>query len=261
MLRVIKSMTILVFLLFINCCVENNSDKLYNSFVNPTAEARPFVRWWWNGNCVEEDEIKRELDVMKAAGIGGVEINSIAMPSHAKNTVAKALQWAGMEWINMVKTASDKAKELGMISDLIVGSGWPFGGRFLEEDETMQRLGIKRQKVNANSVLDIDIDDYLSFKSNYILESGQEKERSDVELISVKLIPVGISTLDEIVDLTPLVSNNKLVYDVELNPPSRIALLKVPDSFHNLNFLTNKISDYEKEIGFYHCRASHYACS
>jgi hypothetical protein len=48
---------------------------------------------------------------------------------------------------------------------------------------------------------------------------------------------------------------------VELNPPSRIALLKVPDSFHNLNFLTNKISDYEKEIGFYHCRASHYACS
>lgn len=207
-------MTILVFLLFINCCVENNSDKLYNSFVNPSAEARPFVRWWWNGNCVEEDEIKRELDVMKAAGIGGVEINSIAMPSHAKNTVAKALQWAGMEWINMVKTASDKAKELGMISDLIVGSGWPFGGRFLEEDETMQRLGIKRQKVNANSVLDIDIDDYLSFKSNYILESGQEKERSDVELISVKLIPVGISTLDEIVDLMPLVSNNKLVYDV-----------------------------------------------
>lgn len=214
MFRIIKSITILVILLFNNCCVENNTDKLYDNFVNPPAEARPFVRWWWNGNCVEENEIKRELDVMKTAGIGGVEINSIAMPSHAKNTGAKSLQWAGMEWIKMLETAVFKAKDLGMMTDLIVGSGWPFGGRFLEEDETMQRLGIKRQEVKANSVLDIDIDDYLSFKSNYILESGQEKEKSDVELISVKLIPVGIKMLDEIVDLMPLVSNNKLVYDV-----------------------------------------------
>ena len=51
------------------------------------------------------------------------------------------------------------------------------------------------------------------------------------------------------------------IHFVELNPPTRIALLKVPDSFYNLNFLTNKISDYEKEIRFSYCGASHHGFS
>ena len=49
-------------------------DELYTLFKDPPSEARPFVRWWWNGDCIEVDELERELDVMKAAGIGGVEI-------------------------------------------------------------------------------------------------------------------------------------------------------------------------------------------
>jgi len=40
---------------------------------------------------------------------------------------------------------------------------------------------------------------------------------------------------------------------VELNPPARIAILKVLDFFYNSKLFTIKISDYEKEIGFYHC--------
>ena len=40
---------------------------------------------------------------------------------------------------------------------------------------------------------------------------------------------------------------------VELNPPARIAVLKVPDSSYTPEFFTNKISEYEKEIGFNYC--------
>lgn len=32
----------------------------------------------------------------------------------------------------MVKVAVDATKERGMIADLIVGSGWPFGAEFLK---------------------------------------------------------------------------------------------------------------------------------
>jgi hypothetical protein len=150
--NIIKSAVITCFCLFLfSCESKHEANSLFEKFQNPAADARPMVRWWWNGNCVEADEIKRELAVMKKAGIGGVEINSIAMPPQAKKTDAKPLQWAGKEWINMVKVASEEAKELGMITDLIVGSGWPFGGRFLKANETMQRLGIKRQFVKANS--------------------------------------------------------------------------------------------------------------
>jgi len=40
------------------------------------------------------------------------------------------------------------------------------------------------------------------------------------------------------------------IADVELNPPSRVAVVKVPDSFYNLKIIHIKIFDYEKEIGF-----------
>jgi len=43
-----------------------------------------------------------------------------------------------------------------------------------------------------------------------------------------------------------------LIQNVELNPCG-IAFLKVPDSFYNSKFLTIKIIDYEKEIGYYYC--------
>ncbi len=53
---------------------------LFQTFSNPEMKYRPQVRWWWNGDKVTAHEILRELDVMKEAGIGGVEINPIAFP-------------------------------------------------------------------------------------------------------------------------------------------------------------------------------------
>src|SRR5210317_968103 len=153
-------LTVFICFFLISCEKNEVDNSLLEKFQNPAADAKPMVRWWWNGNCVEAKEIIRELMVMKEAGIGGVEINSIAMPPQAKKTDAKTLQWAGKEWINMVKVASEEARELGMITDLIVGSGWPFGGRFLKAEETMQRLGVKRQTVKANSTINIDLDEY-----------------------------------------------------------------------------------------------------
>jgi hypothetical protein len=206
------TLLICFFIILFSCQTKDTDNSLFEKFQNPAADARPMVRWWWNGNAVNADEIKRELGVMNKAGIGGIEINSIAMPPHAKKTDAKPLQWAGKEWINMVKIASEEAKELGMITDLIVGSGWPFGGRFLKEDETMQRLGIKKEMAKANSLIDIDLGKYLSFKSHHTPGTINVKETSDVELVSVKLIPVAINSIDEIIDITSEVKNNRLVY-------------------------------------------------
>ena len=214
--KLFKSALIICFgIIVLSCKTKKTDNSLFEKFQNPAADARPMVRWWWNGNCVENDEIKRELAVMKKAGIGGVEINSIAMPPAAKKTSAKPLQWAGKEWINRVKTASEEAKRLGMITDLIVGSGWPFGGRFLKDNETMQRLGIKKQVVKANSDINIDLKQYLSFKSQQTPGTKNFKEYSDVELVSVKLVPVNAKSFGEVIDLTPKVSNNKLIYKTD----------------------------------------------
>ena len=200
---------------FFLCNHTTEDTSLYQHFMNPSAEARPMVRWWWNGNAVEAEEIKRELGVLKKAGIGGIEINSIAMPPHAKQINAKPLQWAGPEWCQMVKIAAQEARKLGMITDLIVGSGWPFGGKFLKQEEIMQRLGIKKQNVKANSTIDIHVDEFLTFKTSLAPGDTKGKNTSDVELQSVKLVPVGINHLDEIIDITSEVKGNQLRYQVD----------------------------------------------
>ena len=61
--------------------------ELYKTFANPDGRHRPYVRWWWNGARVNEQEILRELDVMREAGIGGVEFNTIQFPDQTADTV------------------------------------------------------------------------------------------------------------------------------------------------------------------------------
>ena len=54
--------------------------SLFQYFTSPDNASRPYVRWWWNGDKVEKNELIRELNLLHKAGIGGVEINPIAYP-------------------------------------------------------------------------------------------------------------------------------------------------------------------------------------
>ncbi len=115
-------------------------DGLYEGFRNPPPEARPFVRWWWNGNQVSRDEIVRELDILKAAGFGGVDINPVGMPRVNREPEKLGLTWLSPEWNEVLKFAAGQARQRGLITDLLAGTGWPFGGPFVKPDETIQRI-------------------------------------------------------------------------------------------------------------------------
>ncbi len=134
-----------------------NADPLYQTFQSPPAEARPFMRWWWNGNRLTEAQILRELDAMRAAGVGGVEINPIALHEAAPAPATPALDWLSPEWIRLLKVAVDGARARGMVADLIVGSGWPFGGKFLRVDETVQGLMINPHPLTGPQRVTVDL--------------------------------------------------------------------------------------------------------
>ncbi len=127
-------------------------DELYRGFQSPPASARPFVRWWWNGNRVTAQEALRELDILRDAGIGGVEINAIAMPRAAGenlDAIAPALEWLSPEWNQVVRATVQGVRERGMIADLIIGSGWPFGGRFLQPGELLQLVTVQKERLHG----------------------------------------------------------------------------------------------------------------
>ncbi len=89
---------------------DGSVDQYFKGFQDPPAEARLFVRWWWNGNRLAEKEILRELDVMKEAGIGGVEINPIAFPAGSDPVGYEALTIFEERWLDMLAGGTSRVQ-------------------------------------------------------------------------------------------------------------------------------------------------------
>ena len=215
------SLVLLIASIFLFSCSQrlNNNGKVndvhYSLFQDPPAEARPFMRWWWNGNRLQKAEIVRQLDVLKKAGIGGVEINPIAMPEQADDLGIEPLTWISKEWNEMLRFAALEVKKRGMIADLIVGSGWPFGGEFLEEDETIQRIIMHKIPCSGGEQLNEDLES-LYRKAVAALARSYEAAKS-YEMVFIRLVPSGIQSTSEIIDITDAFKEfNRL----ELNVPA-----------------------------------------
>ena len=52
-------------------------DDLQSSFLNPPADSRIMMRWWWFGPTVEKAQLEREMRLMKEGGIGGFEVQPV----------------------------------------------------------------------------------------------------------------------------------------------------------------------------------------
>jgi hypothetical protein len=202
----------------INACSKQSSNntesELYSGFQNPPAEARPFVRWWWNDNAVEPNELDRELELLKSVGFGGVEINPIAATRASKQDNKDAIVWMSDEWIDMLVHACKKGKDLGLITDMIVGTGWPFGGEFLEHEETCQRITPHSLPYNGNSTIKLSKDELLvRFTEQY---EGTEQfknisKNTTYELFYIYLIPVDCKDKTQAINLKEQIDANGLL--------------------------------------------------
>lgn len=196
MLRPLRRLAPVLLLLVCASCAarqRRSDDPLYAAFREPTPQHRPFVRWWWNGARVDQTEILRELDVMKDSGIGGVEINTIAMADGASPESLAAFParpWLSPEWNELVRVAAAGAHARGMSADLIVGSGWPFGGMFLTPGEQIQRVRVIKRVVEGPAAFDEAIDSLV--KTGRRL--GDEAPPASRKVIAARLLPQGSLT-------------------------------------------------------------------
>ena len=122
---------------------EGSQHDLRTNFENPLAMARPMVRWWWPGGDVTNEEIARELRIIKDAGLGGVEIQSFKdglNPAPTAEVARRVDSFLTPEWFNHVKYAIEEGGRLGLDVDLTFGSGWPFGGPYIPLELSSQKL-------------------------------------------------------------------------------------------------------------------------
>ncbi len=101
------------------------------------AEQKPWTRWWWLGSGVDEKNLTKELEAFAKAGLGGVEIcpiyGAVGYEERDRDFLTK-------EWMEALAHTTKEAKRLGLGVDMTTGTGWPFGGPWVEPENASNGL-------------------------------------------------------------------------------------------------------------------------
>ena len=125
-----------------------NIEALHQSFLTPPDDSRIMMRWWWFGPAATKPEITKELEQMKAAGIGGVEVaNLYPLTLDDPSTGFHNTPYLSPEHLEALKFAAAEAKRLGLRIDVTLGSGWPFGGPAIPVTEAAGKLRVEALEV------------------------------------------------------------------------------------------------------------------
>ena len=167
------------------------------------------VEW---GSFAKKKEILQELDIIeKAAGIGGVEINPIKFPSNTDDLNIKSLEWLSDEWIDMLEVALKGARRDMYDCDMIVGSGWPFGGEFLSREDQTQMAALGTRNLAGDKIYKLSKEELLNDVNPEIHSKYDDKLK---DLMMIKLVPMYLKNIDECIDLTDQVGQDTIFVSV-----------------------------------------------
>lgn len=115
-----------------------------------STENKPWVRWWWMGGAVTPDGLSQNLEEIKNAGFGGVELTNVY---GARGYEEQFKSFLSPEWTNLLGFTLERAGQLGLGVDLANTSGWPFGGPWVYENNASKNVQVKRFKLKAGEKL------------------------------------------------------------------------------------------------------------
>src|SRR5271163_3910135 len=180
--------------------------RLEKAFANPPDDCRIIMRWWWFGPAVTKPELQRELEQMKALGIGGVEIATLyPLALDDPKTGFHNEAFLSDEHIEAIRFAAATARKLGLRVDITLGSGWPFGGPHIPVTQAAGALRVETVAVGAGA------------ESIAVPDIGAGEK-----LIAVFLAPARGErvSLAEAKQVSPIVKNGRL----QITPPPKDAM-------------------------------------
>jgi hypothetical protein len=114
-------------------------------------EMKPWTRWWWMGNAVDEKNLSALLKTYQQAGLGGVEIAPIY---GAKGYEDQYLQHLSAPWMDKLRYTVQQAEDLNMGVDLTNGTGWPFGGPQVDKEHAATKLIVQHYQVSKKPFIE-----------------------------------------------------------------------------------------------------------
>ena len=141
---------IIVCLIILTCSTQQKTD--YKAAWPPTShETQPWTRWWWHGSAVNKADLTANLEKLKNAGIGGVEITPIY---GVKGYEKQDISFLTSEWMDVFSHTLEETQRLGMGVDLANASGWPFGGPWVSADDACKNVRYKFYTLQEGRILE-----------------------------------------------------------------------------------------------------------
>ncbi|ADW68273.1 glycosyl hydrolase [Granulicella tundricola] len=172
-------------------------------FVSPPNEAKPMVRWWWFGPAVEKPEIRRELEQMKADGLGGAELAFVypeVLDDAAKGLKNEAFLSPGM--LGAVTYAQAEGRRLGLRIDLTLCSGWPYGGPATTLEEAAGRLRMVALPLANGALPMVKLGDGDQVVGRFVAQGDAKKwDAATAKPVTDGAVPAGSSSSSDRVAL------------------------------------------------------------
>ena len=115
-----------------------------------TSQSKPWTRWWWMGNAVNRRDLSWALAQYEQAGLGGMELTPIY---GVRGEESKFIQYLSPEWVGMLEHTLREASRLGLGVDMATGTGWPFGGPWINAEDAAKDLVSKTWELRGGARL------------------------------------------------------------------------------------------------------------
>ncbi len=173
---------ILILVLFIvqGCQPVPDSEKTVNT-------SKPWTYWWWMGSAATKEDIKIQLQEFSASGIGGVHIIPIyGVQDNEQNDIS----FLSEKWMELIEYTIDEAGKNGLGVDITLGTGWPYGGPFVKEENAAKKLQLETHDLGNTSKIVFDMDSINANPEFYellkIVAVNQKSESIDLESFKTK---------------------------------------------------------------------------
>lgn len=232
---------------------ETTNSDLQKNFLTPQDEVKMRVYWWWLNSYVTKESITRDLEEMKAKGIGGATIMDAGSSDYrvAHKTPAGP-PFMSKVWMDNYCHAIKEADRLGLEISINLQSGWNPGAPFVTPEHAAKRLTYAVCKVSGPAKIEQELplpDNTLMYKDVLVQafpqtdgdEKGAAIDNWEIKSMYKSMGSSGIFPLyllwedspqksnqpvvhrSDIIDLTAQVKDGKLEWNV---PPGKWTVVR-----------------------------------
>ena len=129
------------------------------SFQNPPLTFGPMARWWWPGNDVTKEELKREINLFADNGFAGVEVQpmNLAIPPVSDSERKKITSWDTPDYYENLRAVMEEARKRSLMVDMTNGSGWPPAAPNLTPEDGFLSLEFSDTTINGGNALSFSL--------------------------------------------------------------------------------------------------------